>query len=144
MTYQSIVSITDPDIPYLISILKMPEIARFISIDQHNYWNYVTSTENVFYFKVYDGGKLVAATHCEVLNKTLYMDIMVIPPYQRKGVATHIVKDIQCGKLPLDFEKIEVSIDETNEASIALFQKMGFVYVSKEDELRNYIYVKEP
>ncbi|MBO5715404.1 MAG: GNAT family N-acetyltransferase [Clostridia bacterium] len=140
MTYQRIVNISDTDIPHLTSILKQPEIAKFISIDENNYWNYVTQTENVFYFKVFDNDILVAATHCEIHNKTLYMDIMVIPQYQRKGIATLILRDILFGKLQLDFDKIEVSIDEQNTPSIKLFEKMNFIFVSKEDDLLNYTY----
>ncbi len=142
MTYRRIVNTNDPDISYLASILKLPEIARFISIDENNYWNYVTQTENVFYFKVLDNDNLVATTHFEISDKVLYMDIMVIPQYQGKGIATEILIDIQSGKLSLDFDKIEISIDETNVASIALFEKMNFVFVSKQDELLNYVYVK--
>ncbi len=142
MIYKCIDTANDPDIPYLTEILKLPEISRFISTDEHNYWNYVARTENVLYFKVYENDNLVAATHCEILNRTLYMDIMVIPIYQRKGIATKILKDIQTGSLPLDFNKIEVAIDATNTASIRLFEKMNFQFTSKEDELLNYVYVK--
>ena len=70
------------------------------------------------------------------------MDIMVIPTYQRKGVATTILNDIQSGTLLLDFDKIEVSIDKSNAASIKLFEKMNFKFVSMEDELLNYVYAK--
>ena len=142
MIYRRLNSPNDPDIPYLTSALKQPEIARFISIDETNYWTYVTNTENVFYFKVFENDVLVAATHCEISNRTLYMDIMVIPTYQRKGVATTILNDIQSGTLLLDFDKIEVSIDKSNAASIKLFEKMNFKFVSMEDELLNYVYAK--
>ena len=142
MTYQRIVSTNDSDIPLLASILKLPEIARFISIDENNYWNYVTSNEHVLYFKIYEAEHLVAAIHCEMWDKTLYMDIMVVPQYQRRGIATKVLRDIQSGELPFDFEKIEVSIDENNAASIKLFEKMNFVCVSKEEELLNYVFEK--
>lgn len=143
MKYQRIVSKEDGDIPYLSSMLKLSEISRYISIDEKNYWQYVTSNENVFYFKVYDNDdRLVAATHCETVNRKLYMDIMVVPAHQRKGIATSVLRDIQSDRLPLSFDQIEVSIDETNIASIKLFEKMHFLCVSKEDELLNYIYKK--
>lgn len=143
MKYQRIISKEDCDIPYLSSVLKLPEVSRYISIDEKNYWQYVTSNENVFYFKAYDNdGQLVAATHCETSNRKLYMDIMVMPAHQRKGVATSVLRDIQNDKLPLKFDQIEVSIDTTNIASIRLFEKMNFLYVSKEDELLHYTYKK--
>jgi len=140
MIYERIVSVNDSDIPYLTSILKSPEIAHYINIDESNYWNYVTTAENVYYFKVFDSDSLIAATHLEISDKTLYMDIMVVPEHQRKGVATKILNDIKLRKLLPDFERIEVSIDETNIASIALFEKSGFEFVSKDDELLNYSY----
>ena len=65
---------------------------------------------------------------------------MVIPRHQGKGIATAILSDILSGKLQLDFNKIEVAIDEQNTASIKLFEKMNFKLVSKEDELLNYTY----
>ena len=140
MTYHRILNTNDSDIPYLSSILQLPDVSKFIRIDESNYWNYVTQTENVFYYKVFLNNELVASTHCEISNQTLYMDIMVIPQHQRKGIATSILSDIMSGKLQLEFDKIEVSIDEQNTASIKLFEKKNFKFVSKEDELLNYTY----
>ncbi len=142
MIYRRIDSQNDPDISYLDEILNLPEISRFINVDKNNYWTYVTNTENVFYFKAFENDALVAATHCEIINDTLYMDVMVIPAYQRNGVATKILNDIQSGNLPLDYDKIEISIDKSNTASIRLFEKMNFKLVSVEDELLNYEWVK--
>ena len=143
MNYIRITRENDIDIPYLTSVLKMPEVSRFISIDEANYWHYVTSTEYVYYFKAYDGDCLVGAVHCEIADAVLYMDIMVVPEQQRKGIGSILLKDIQAGALPLDFERIEVSIDEANVASIRLFEKMGFLRTSKEDELIEYVYVRQ-
>ena len=39
-----------------------------------------------------------------------------------------------------DYEKIEISIDETNIASLNLFERAGFIRISKEDELINFVY----
>ena len=121
----------------------LPEISKYISIDEVNYWHYITTTANVFYYKIYKGDCLVAAVHCELSDKTLYMDLVVIPKYQKDGIGTMIIRDIITRKLQLDFERIEVSIDESNIPSIRLFEKMQFCYVSKEDELLNYVYQKE-
>ena len=142
MIYRRIDSQNDPDISYLDEILNLPEISRFINVDKNNYWTYVTNTENVFYFKVFENNVLVASTHLEILNETMYMDVMVIPMYQRKGIATKIIKDIQSGNIPFDFGKIEVSIDKSNTASIKLFEKMNFKFVSAENELLNYAWQK--
>lgn len=140
MNYQRIVSTTDPDIPYLVSILKSPKISPYLAVDENTFWQYVTTTENVFYFKVFNTGRLVGAAHCELTDNTLYMSVMVVPQYQRKGIASKILEDIRSKKLLHGFDTIEVSIDETNAASIALFEKMGFEYVSQEGELKTYIF----
>ena len=143
MNYQRITGTDDPDIPYLTAILHLPEISRFLSIDDDQYWNYVTSSENVCYYKAYEGGSLVGAVHLETDQKTLYMDIMVMPDYQRRGMGTKILGDILGGKFPISFDTVEVSVDERNAASIRLFEKMGFLRVSQEDELINYRYFAE-
>ena len=143
MNYQRITGTDDPDIPYLTAILHLPEISRFLSIDDDQYWNYVTSSENVCYYKAYEGGSLVGAVHLETDQKTLYMDIMVMPDYQRRGMGTKILGDILGGKFPISFDTVEVSIDEANTASVRLFEKMGFLRVSQEDELINYRYFAE-
>ena len=140
MNYQRITGTDDPDIPYLTAILHLPEISRFLSIDDDQYWNYVTSSENVCYYKAYEGGSLVGAVHLETDQKTLYMDIMVIPAYQRRGIGAQMIADILDGKFPICFSTVEVSIDEANIASVRLFEKMGFEQVSREDELINYRY----
>ena len=144
MNYLRITGTDDQDIPYLTAILHLPEISRFLSIDDDHYWSYVTSSENVRYYKAYDGGSLVGAVHLETDQKTLYMDIMVMPDYQRRGMGTKILGDILDGKFPISFDTVEVSVDERNAASIRLFEKMGFLRVSQEDELINYRYSAEP
>ena len=139
MTYERITSEVDKDIPYLNTIFEMPQISRYISVDKENFWRYVTETENVFYYKVVDDGALVGAVQLELASDVLYMDIMVIPEFQRRGIGTSIIRDIQNGVLPLSFERVEISIDESNIASIRLFEKMGFRFISKSDVLLKYI-----
>jgi len=142
MTYERITSELDKDIQYLNTILEMPEISRYISVDKANFWRYVTSTKNVFYYKVYYEDALVGAIQLELSGGVLYMDIMVIPEFQRQGIGTSVIRDIQSGVLPLSFERIEISIDKRNIASIKLFENMGFEFISHDDELLNYIYIK--
>ncbi|MBQ7343918.1 MAG: GNAT family N-acetyltransferase [Clostridia bacterium] len=144
MTYERITSERDKDIPYLNTILEMPQISRYISVDKENFWRYVTETENVFYYKVVDEGALVGAIQLELAGEVLYMDIMVIPEFQRRGIGTAIIRDIQNGVLPLSFARIEISIDESNIASIRLFEKMGFRLTSRDDELLLYAYTRRP
>ena len=71
------------------------------------------------------------------------MAILVFPEFQRMGVGAQIVKDIQNDILGLDFDRIEISIDETNSASLKLFEKAGFIRTSKEDGLLNFVYQRK-
>lgn len=140
MIYQHLTDASDIDILQLRCVMDLPDISRFISYDKEKYWQYVTSAESVFYYKVYQRNSLVGAVHLETSGKVLYMSILVLPEYQNQKIGSSIIKDIQNRRLPVDFERIEVSIDETNIASIRLFEKMNFKLFSKENELLTYVY----
>lgn len=140
MKYIQITSEDDNDIPYLLSIHKIPEISHFISINEKNYFHYVTTTENVFYFKVYKNDDLVAMVHCELFDKMLCMSILVIPDFQKQGIGTAILYDIQNGILPLTYTHIKVSIDKFNTPSLRLFKKMGFIKISEDEDLIDFIW----
>ena len=141
MNYQLLTNQNDTLISTILSVYKLPSVAQFISIDETNYWNYVTSTENVWFYKIFEDDCLISTIHLEMYDRTLYMDIVVFPEYQKKGIATKILKDIQNGKLGIDFDKIQVSIDEKNIASIKLFENAGFVCIAKDEELLDYVYI---
>ena len=140
MKYIQITSEKDNDIPYLISIHKIPEISHFISINEENYFHYVTTTENVFYFKVYKNDDLVGTIHCELFDKMLCMSILVIPIFQKRGIGTAILHDIQNGVLPLTYTHIKVSIDKFNSSSLRLFEKMDFTKTSEDEDLIDFIW----
>ena len=132
----------DADIPELVEIYQAPEIARYLSISD-NYFHYVTNTENVHFYKVYKNGELIGTTHLEKQGTILFMDVLVFPKFQRAGLGTKIVKDIKDDVFELGYKIIEISIDETNFASLRLFENAGFVFTSKENELMNFVYKKE-
>ena len=142
MTYCLLKKADDADIPLILSVYKQPSISQFISIDEENYWKYITSTDNVYFYKIYKDDILVSTIHLELDNCVLYMSVVVFPEHQKQGIATTILKDIQAGKLELDFDKIQVSIDEKNTASINLFESAKFVCVGKDAELLEYEYSK--
>ena len=142
MTYQLIKKFDDENIATILSVYKHPLISQFIGIDEGNYWRYITSTDNVYFYKIYKDDILVATIHLELVDRILYMSVVVFPEYQRQGIATAILKDIQDGKLGLDFSKIEVSIDEKNIASLKLFEGAGFLCIGKNEELFEYEYSK--
>ena len=142
MTYCLLKKPDDEDIPLILSVYKQPSISQFISIDEENYWKYITSTDNLYFYKIYKDDILVSTIHLESNNRVLYMSVVVFPEFQKQGIATTILKDIQAGKLELDFDKIQVSIDEKNIASIKLFESAEFVCVGKDEELWEYEYTK--
>lgn len=141
LTYKRMLFEDDTDIPQLIMVHQMPEIARYLNISD-NYFSYVTNTENVYLYKVYEDSALTGSIHIEKQGPVLFMDILVFPEFQRKGLGTKIVKDIQNDIFGLNYERIEISIDERNIASLELFKNAGFIRVSKENELINFVYRK--
>ena len=139
LTYKRICSEDDADIPQLTMMHQMPEIAQYLSVGD-NYFYYVTNNENVYFYKVYEGNKLIGSIHLEKQERILFMDILVFPEFQRTGLGTKIVKDIQSDVFGLRYERIEISIDERNTASLRLFENEGFIRTSKDDELINLAY----
>ena len=142
MKYILLKSIQDPDIPHLLSVHLLPEISRFIDINEKKYFEYVTSTENVFYYKVFCDNMLVGSVHCEIVDRILYLSLLVFPDFQRKGYGTQIINDIINGSLPFEFDAIEIAIDKTNVPSLRLFEKIGFIKTSVDGGLINYRYKK--
>ena len=142
LIYKKMIFENDADVPQLAEIYQVPEIARYLSIGD-NYFHYVTNTENVHFYKVYKNGELIGTIHLEKQGTVLFMDILVFPRFQRAGLGTRIVKDIQDDVFKLDYKSIEISIDEANFTSLRLFENAGFVFTSKEDELMNFVYKKE-
>ncbi len=139
LAYTKILSEANVDIPRLLRIYQQPEVSKFISISD-NYFHYVTNTPNVHFYKVYENEKMIGAIHLEKNDNLLYMDILIFAEFRRMGFATRIIKDIQNDIFGLDYDRIEISIDESNVASIKLFENAEFTFVSKEDELLNYVY----
>lgn len=139
MRYTRILSEDDVDIPQLLQIYQIPSISQFISISD-NYFHYVTNTEDVYFYKVCKNEELIGTIHLEKHENILYMDILIFPKFQRRGFATRVIKDIQDDIFGLNYDRIEISIDEANTASLRLFEGAGFSFVSKEDELLNFVY----
>ncbi len=128
----------DEQIPFLLEIHSLPEISKYIGIDREKYFDYVTGTNHVDYFKVMLENKIVAAVHVEKQEDILYFSILVLPEYQNKGFGTQILEDIKSQHLAQGFSKIIVSIDRANIPSIKLFEKAGFVLSCKDDNLLEY------
>ena len=141
LTYTRIVSEDDVDIITLSRIFQIPSVSQFISISDV-YFHYVTNTENVYFYKIYENKRLVGTIHLEKYDDLLSMSILIFPEYQRMGLASEVIKDVQNDIFGLNYKKIEISIDERNIASRKLFKNTGFSFVSKEDELMIFVYEK--
>ena len=125
----------------LKAIYQLPEVSRYLNISD-NYFCYVTKTSGVYFYKVYNKDELIGAIHLELNGNLLYMDILIFPKFQRKGFATKVIEDIQNDIFKLNYNKIEIAVDETNSASLKLFENAGFTRTSKDDELINFVYQK--
>ena len=142
LTYKKMIFEDDVDVSQLVEIYQAPEIMRYLSISD-NYFHYVTNNENVHFYKVYKNDELIGTTHLEKQENVLFMDLLVFPKFQRAGLGASIVQDIQDDIFNLGYKSIEISIDEKNIASLRLFEKAGFAFISKEDELLSFVYKKE-
>lgn len=142
LTYKKLLSASDSDITALESAYRAPDTARFLSISD-SYFDYVTTTDNVHFYKVYMSDTLVGALHLETEGEVLFMSILVFPDYRRKGIGKEALRNVQTDVFCLGFERIEVSIDEKNTASLRLFEEAGFLRTSKENELISLVYRKK-
>ena len=140
LTYKRIVSQEDKDIFLINEIHSKPEIKKYISIGD-DYFNYVTTTENVFFYKVYKERNLVGTIHLEKNDNIIYMDILIFPEFQKAGFGTKVISDIKNDIFNLNIKKIEVSIAESNIPSLKLFEKSRFKFVSQDNGLKNYEYL---
>lgn len=140
MTYTLLNSLKDLDIPRLLEIHSLPEIQCFIDINIKKYFKYVTKSNNVFYYKIFDADTLVGSVHCELSGKTMYLSLLIFPEHQNKGYGTKTLEDIISKKISLDFETIEVAINDDNFPSLHLFEKVGFIRTSVDGGLINYTF----
>ena len=126
----------DPYLDELIRIHDEPSIARYISISD-NYFNYLTETKGIIYYKIMNEGILIGGIHSEVHDETIYISVCVDEKYRRLGIAEKAV-NVFVSMVPSSVKTIEVSIEETNVPSVCLFQKLGFQLAGQEDELITY------
>lgn len=139
LIYDKIININDEHIPLIKEIHDKLEVSKYINISD-NYFNYVTTTEKVYFYKVFNKDVIIGTIHLEIYSEKLYMYILVFPEFQRLGYGTKILSDLKSKVLGLEYKAIEVAVDENNIASLRLFENAGFVTISKEDELINLAY----
>ena len=141
LIYTRLAKTDDADIAQISAVYDLPKIARYIAIGEQ-YFDYVTGNETVYFYKIFDENALIGTIHLEMQEDTMFLSVVVFPQHQNAGYGTKVLTDIQKDVFGLGYKRIEVSIDETNTPSIGLFEKVGFAFVSQEDELRNYVWRK--
>lgn len=124
----------DKDLEEVIKLHNIDSIKRFISIS-NNYFDYVTKTKNVYYYKILLEDKLIGGIHIEKYDDKSFLSICINPLYQNKGYAKHSLNEVL---KRFDFKEIEVSIEKDNISSIKLFESVGFKCIGQEDELLMY------
>ena len=134
-------NIGDNELEIIKECYCKPEIERFVSIDKDSFWIYATETENVYFYKVYNDDILSGTVHCELCDGVLYLAVVVFPEFQNKKIATAMVNAVLDGITGLEFNEIQVSVDEKNAASLKLFRNIGFVQTGQEDELVEFKYI---
>ncbi|QVK19004.1 GNAT family N-acetyltransferase [Mycoplasmatota bacterium] len=129
------------DFTSLLQLHKTSEILKFIHIDLDNYFNYVTTTDNVYYYKVIENNEIISGFHCQIINSILHLSIFVNPKYHHKGYGTIILYDLIKNKFNFNVTEIRASIEINNLKSIGLFEKVGFIKSTIDDELIEYSYI---
>ena len=126
----------DKDIFLLKELHNLPEIKKFISISD-NYFEYVTTTENVWYYKIIQENMVIGAVHLEKYDDVMYLSIWIHPEFQQKGYAKEALSYIE-QNLCKGIHFIHVSIEEDNAASLRLFERAGYTFIGSDEELRDY------
>lgn len=126
----------DLDFDIVVKMHNEPTIAKYISISD-TYFDYVVNAENVVYFKIQFQNQIVGGIHAEISDSTLYLSICILPQHRKSGLATFALEKLFT-LVPNTVEKVQVSIDETNIASVRLFEKLGFSPSGKEEKLLDY------
>lgn len=126
----------DCDLTELVRIYSEPSIQKSISISE-NYFEYVTNTKDVAYYKIIAFSKAVGGIHCERSDSTLYLSICIDENHRRLGIAENALRQL-FAEVREYTNTLEVSIDDSNDPSIQLFKKLGFREIGKEDELISY------
>lgn len=123
----------DPEIHELARIHQSPSVAEYLSLSDH-YFDYVTGTEGVVYYKIIADGVLAGGIHCESNGEILFLSICVREESRRLGIAETALRKL-FSSLSGEAGWIEVSIEKTNTPSLALFFKLGFQKTGEAEEL---------
>ena len=124
----------DKQIYKLKDLHKMDTIKKYIAISE-NYFNYVTSSENVFYYKILLEGNIIGGIHIEKVTNNVYLSICIHPVYRGFGFATQTLDKILCMYKGNTFC---ANIEKENIKSIKLFESLNFIKVNDNKEILTY------
>ena len=127
----------DPDIAELMRIEQEPSVSRYCH-SSDNFFDYVTETEGVYYYKIMADGVPVGGIHSEINGDIMYLAVYVSEKYRRTGIAEESLKKY-FSMLPSGVNTIEACIEEANIPSQQLFRKLGFKAVGQEEELITFV-----
>ena len=126
----------DPELEEMRRIHTKPSVSETVPISD-SYFGYVTSARGVVYYKVRAGNTLIGGIHSETIGTTLWLSIFIDEPYRQCGYGEQALKTL-FSSLPHAVKTIESRIQETNTASIHLFEKLGFLRVNHADSHYTY------
>lgn len=91
---------------------------------------------NAVRFEAWKDDELIglSAVYCndQVKRTAFITNVSVLPTWQGKGIASHLMMNIIEYVNTLGFEYIELEVDERNSAAITLYEKHGFLIMEKE------------
>lgn len=85
-------------------------------------------------------GILVGGLQIDFVDDQINIAIMIIRKFQKKGIASSVLRDLKVNTLNLQYKKINASIESKNKVSILLFEQNGFTLVDSKDNLNIYEY----
>lgn len=140
ITYEKLSGSDKDDIEFLKNCHKIREIEKFIKISDV-FFDYVTSTPNIYYYKIIINNKIVGGLHLQVKNQILYCSIWILPDFQKKGVAGCVINDLKSDCFKLNYNEIQAGINKNNINSLSLFKKLDFEETKVEDGIVDVKYV---
>jgi RimJ/RimL family protein N-acetyltransferase len=127
---------TDPEIQYLVNGTKEP-----FTLDQTvRMFDFLNNNGEFFFIEVYEEGKWIPVGDATLMHGQKNDVPITIGDknYHRKGIGSKILRFLIDKAKDQGFDKLVVHIYSYNEASIAFYQKFGFVEISRTDDGANY------
>jgi len=106
ISYEKLKNEDKKDIDFLKKCCNNPEIEKFIKLSD-SFFDFVTKTPNIYYYKIKIENEIVGGLHLQVSENVLYLSIWVLPSFQRKGIAEHVINDLKSDCFKLNYNEIE-------------------------------------